>query len=99
MIMGAVFRPKDLQRDYKKIIENAIKDLSPDAAKDNNINVIKLLDFWKEGIISEEKLKEVLGHDKAEELLKNIKAKKEANLTNEERKTLNNMFRESLTFD
>ena|ERR671923_411330 len=97
--MGAVFRPKDLQRDYKKIIENAIKDLSPDAAKDNNINVIKLLDFWKEGIISEEKLKEVLGHDKAEELLKNIKAKKEANLTNEERKILNNMFRESLTFD
>ena len=97
--MGAVFRPKDLQRDYKKIIENTIKDLSPDAAKDNNINVIKLLDFWKEGIISEEKLKEVLGHDKAEELLKNIKAKKEANLTNEERKTLNNMFRESLTFD
>ena len=97
--MGAVFRPKDLQRDYKKIIENTIKDLSPDAAKDNNINVIKLLDFWKEGIISEEKLKEVLGHDKAEELLKNIKAKKEANLTNEERKILNNMFRESLTFD
>ena len=97
--MGAVFRPKDLQRDYKKIIENAIKDLSPDAAKDNNINVVKLLDLWKEGKISEEKLKEVLGHDKAEQLLKNIKAKKEANLTNEERKTLNNMFRESLTFD
>lgn len=93
--MGAVFRPKDLRRDYKKVIENAIKDLSPDT-KDN---VIKLLDSW-EGIRSEEKLKEILGQDKAaEDLLKNIKAKEEVNLTNEERKRLSNMFKESLTFD
>ena len=33
--MGAVFRAKDLGRDYKKIVENAVKDLSPDT-KDNN---------------------------------------------------------------
>jgi DNA-directed RNA polymerase subunit F len=93
--MGAVFRPKDLRRDYKKVIENAIKDLSPDT-KDN---VIKLLDSW-EGRRSEEKLKEILGQDKAaEDLLKNIKAKEEVNLTNEERKRLSNMFKESLTFD
>ncbi len=93
--MGAVFRPKDLRRDYKKVIENAIKDLSPDT-KDN---VIKLLDSW-EGIRSEEKLKEILGQDKAaEDLLKNIKAKEEVNLTSEERKRLSNMFKESLTFD
>ena len=93
--MGAVFRPKDLRRDYKKVIENAIKDFSPDT-KDN---VIKLLDSW-EGIRSEEKLKEILGQDKAtEDLLKNIKAKEEVNLTNEERKRLSNMFKESLTFD
>lgn len=92
--MGAVFRPKDLRRDYRKVIENAIKDFSPDT-KDN---VIKLLDSW-EGIRSEEKLKEILGQDKdAEELLKNIKAK-EVNLTNDERKRLSNMFKESLTFD
>ncbi len=38
--MGAVFRPKDLGGGYKKIIENAIKDLSPDT-KDN---VIKLFE-------------------------------------------------------
>ena len=97
--MGAVFRAKDLQRDNKKILENAIKDLSPDT-KDNN-NIIKLLDSWdKEGIRSEEKLKEILGQDKAaEDLLKNIKAKEEVNLTNEERKRLSNMFKESLTFD
>lgn len=92
--MGAVFRPKDLRRDYRIVIENAIKDFSPDT-KDN---VIKLLDSW-EGIRSEEKLKEILGQDKdAEDLLKNIKAK-EVNLTNDERKRLSNMFKESLTFD
>ena len=97
--MGAVFRAKDLRRDYKKILENAIKDLSPDT-KDNN-NIIKLLDSWdKEGIRSEEKLKEILGQDKAESLLKNIKAKEDnVNLTNDERKKLSNMFKESLTFD
>jgi hypothetical protein len=93
--MGAVFRPKDLRRDYNKnVVENAIKDFSPDT-KDN---IIKLLDSW-EGIKSKEKLKEILGQDKAEELLKNIKAKKEVNLTNDERKMLGNMFKESLTFD
>ena len=97
--MGAVFRAKDLQRDNKKILENAIKDLSPDT-KDNN-NIIKLLDSWdKEGIRSEERLKEILGQDKAEALLKNIKAKEDdVNLTNDERKKLSNMFKESLTFD
>jgi hypothetical protein len=97
--MGAVFRAKDLQRDNKKILENAIKDLSPDT-KDNN-NIIKLLDSWdKEGIRSEEKLKEILGQDKVESLLKNIKAKEDdVNLTNDERKKLSNMFKESLTFD
>jgi hypothetical protein len=34
--MGAVFRHNDFRRDYnKKILENAIKDLSPDT-KDND---------------------------------------------------------------
>jgi hypothetical protein len=37
--MGAVFRPKDLGRANRKIVENAVKDFSPDA-KDS---VIKLL--------------------------------------------------------
>jgi|SRR5215212_8014802 len=83
--LGAVFRAKDLRRDYKKMLENAIKDLSPDT-KDNN-NIIKLLDSWK-GIRSEEKLKEkILGQGKAEALLENIKAKEEdVNLTNDEQK-------------
>jgi hypothetical protein len=95
--LDAVFRARDLRRDYKKMLENAIKDLSPDT-KDNN-NIVKLLDSW-EGIRSEEKLKEILGQDKTEALLENIKAKEEdVNLTNDEQKKLSNMFKESLTFD
>jgi hypothetical protein len=97
--MGAVFRAKDLGRDYKKIVENAVKDLSPDT-KDNN-RIIKLPDSW-EGIRSEEKLNKIRSQDKAEDLLKNIEAKEkeeEVNLTNDERKKLSNMFKESLTFD
>ena len=93
--MGAVFRAKDLGRDNKKIVENAVKDLSPDT-KDNN-RIIKLPDSW-EGIRSEEKLNEVRSQDKAEDLLKNIE-EEEVNLTNDERKKLRNMFKESLTFD
>ena len=89
--MGAVFRPKDFRKDYyKKILENAIKDFSPNTKE----NVIKLLDSWKR-IRSGEKLKEILDQDKAtEEFLKNIKAN-EVNLTNDERKRLSNMFKES----
>jgi DNA-directed RNA polymerase subunit F len=49
--MGAVFRPKDLGRGYTKIIENAIRDLSPDTKE----NVIKLFNSW-EGTSSKEKL-------------------------------------------
>ena len=97
--MGAVFRAKDLGRDYKKVVENAVKDLSPDT-KDNN-RIIKLPDSW-EGIRSEEKLNEIRSQDKTEDLLKNIEAKEEeeeVNLTNDERKKLSNMFKESLTFD
>jgi hypothetical protein len=41
--MGAVFRPTDLGRGNRKIIENAIKDLSPDTRD----NVSKLLDSWE----------------------------------------------------
>jgi hypothetical protein len=45
--------------------------LAPPETKDN---VIKLLDSWK-GEESEEELKELLGHDKAKQLLSNIESK------------------------
>ena len=92
--MGAVFRSKDIGMGYKKIIENAIKDLSPDT-KDN---VIKLFNSW-EGISSIQKLKEIMGPDKAEQLLKQIGANKKIYLTDEERDGLKDILKESLTFD
>jgi hypothetical protein len=56
--MGAVFRPKDLPACWRKIAREAIEDFSPDT-KDS---VIKIIDSW-EGTKSEEKLRELLGHD------------------------------------
>ena len=93
MMMGAVIRPKDLRKGYKKITEDAFKDLSPDT-KDS---VIKLFESWDD-INSREKLKEVLGQEKAEQLLKKIKQKK-VDLTDEDRRGLNSILRDSLTFD
>lgn len=90
--MGAVFRPKDFGRDNRKVVENAVKDFSPDT-KDN---VIKLLNSW-EGKRSASKLRQILGQNKSEELLKNIA--EDVNLSEDERTRLRSMFRESLTFD
>jgi hypothetical protein len=93
-IMGAVFRSKDLGRGYKKIIENSIKDFSPDT-KDS---VIEFFDSW-EGISSIQKLKEITGADKAELLLEKIKTSKDVDLTEEDRKALKEILNASLTFD
>jgi hypothetical protein len=65
--MGAVFRPKDLGRANQRIIENALRDLSPDT----KASVIKLLNSW-ESKTSGKKLKQILGQNEAEELLRNI---------------------------
>lgn len=90
--MGAVFRPKDFGgRDNRKVVENAVKDFSPDT-KDS---VIKLLNSW-EGKKSASELRKILGQNKSEELLRNIAG---ANLSKDEQIRLRNMFRESLTFD
>jgi hypothetical protein len=70
--MGAVFRPKDLPSGRKKIIENAVRDFSPDV-KDY---VVKRLDSWERtgSMGSEEKLKEILGQARATWLLKKMKS-------------------------
>jgi hypothetical protein len=91
--MGAVFIPKDFGgRDNRKVVENAVKDFSPDT-KDS---VIKLLTSW-EGKKSDSELRKILGQNKSEELLRNIAG--DANLSKDEQIRLRNMFRESLTFD
>jgi hypothetical protein len=95
--MGAVFRPKDLPAGWRKIACESIKDLSPDT-KDS---VLKIIDSW-EGTKSEEKLEELLGHDKAEDLMKKIArrtTKSKSTLTPDQQNQVKDMFRESLTFD
>jgi hypothetical protein len=97
--MGAVFRPKDLPVGWRKMAQESIKDFSPDT----KYSVIKIIDSWK-GTKSEEKLKELLGHDKAESLMEEItkrttKTKNKATLTSNQQKQVKDMFRESLTFD
>jgi hypothetical protein len=94
--MGAVFRPKDLPSGWRKMARDSIKDFSPDT-KDS---VIKIIDSW-EGTKSEEKLKELLGQNKAESLMKNITrtTAKKAALTSDQQNQLRDMFRDSLTFD
>jgi hypothetical protein len=94
--MGAVFRPKNLPAGWRKMAGESIKDLSPDT-KDS---VMKVMDSW-EGTKSEEKLKELLGHDKAENLMKKITrtTKSKNTLTSEQQNQVKDMFRESLTFD
>jgi hypothetical protein len=96
--MEAVFRPKDFPAGWRKRAQDAIKELAPDT-KDN---VIKIIDSW-EDTNSEGKLKEILGNEKAESLLKKIrtiitKTNKSA-LTYDQQKQIQDMFRESLTFD
>ena len=92
--MGAVFRPEDLGRDYRKMIENAVNDFSPKTRD----NVIQLLYSW-EGKTSGKKLAQILGQDKAEKLLKSITEKEEVELSDEERTRFRGLFKESLTFD
>jgi hypothetical protein len=94
--MGAVFRPKDLPSGRKKIIENAVKDFSPDVKND----VIKLLESWEKTRASglKDKLVEILGQNKAQSLFSSIKRRKNA-FSNDELEELQDMFRESLTFD
>jgi len=71
--MGAVFRPKDLPSGRKRIVENAVRDFSPDVKDD----VVEILDSWERigPTGSEEKLKEILGQDRASWLLKKIKTR------------------------
>jgi hypothetical protein len=96
--MGAVFRPKDLPAGWRKMARESIKDFSPDTKG----SVLKIIDSW-EGTKSEEKLKELLGHDKAESLMNKISRittkKNEAALTSDQQNQVKDMFRESLTFD
>jgi hypothetical protein len=68
--MGAVFRPKDLPSGWRKRVQESIKDSSPDTK-------VKMMDSWEGKKSEEEKLKELLCHDKAENLLKRQQEEKQ----------------------
>ena len=91
--MGAVFRAKDFGSNYKKIIDNSMKDLQPDAKDD----VYKLLSTW-EGTSSEEKLRNIIGPERMEKLLKEVRKNLDT-LNDNEKEDLKNIFKDSLTFD
>jgi hypothetical protein len=71
--MGAVFRPKDLPSGWRKRVQESIKDSSPDTKN----SVLKMMDFWEGKKSEEEKLKELLCHDKAENFLKRQQEEKQ----------------------
>ena len=71
--MGAVFRPKDLPSGWRKRVQESIKDSSPDT-KDS---VLKMMESWEGTKLEQEKLEELLGHDKAENLLKRQQEEKQ----------------------
>ena len=91
--MGSVFRPKDFRSDYKKMIDNSMKDLRPEAKED----VLKLLNEW-EGTSSEEKLMKIIGPERMDKLLNEVQ-KNIGTLNENEKKDLKNIFKDSLTFD
>ena len=70
----------------------------------SNVFVDSKYASW-EGTKSEEKLKQILGHDKADSLMKKItrtrtiKTKSKSTLTYDQQNQVKDMFRESLTFD
>lgn len=66
--MGRVFKPADLTRGRKRLIDESFRDLSPgvrDAAT-------RLLESWR-GEESEEELIRLMGEDKARRLLGKIR--------------------------
>ncbi|MGA7368081.1 MAG: hypothetical protein WBX01_03060 [Nitrososphaeraceae archaeon] len=91
--MGAVSDPEDLANNRRKIIQNALKDLSPETKK----RVVKIFETWK-GRASERELEEILGGQKAKkfrELVDNSTDEVSSN----EIDNLRKLFRESVTFD
>jgi hypothetical protein len=93
IIMGNKFRTKNITNQYRKIIEDSMKDLSPDI-KDE---ILKLFDSW-EGKNSAIKLEAILGKERLTSLISNISNNTES-LNEEDEKNLKYLFKESLTFD
>ena len=66
--MGKVFRPEDVAKGRKRVIEEAVRDLSPGVRE----ATARILDSWA-GKESEEKLVRLLGEKEAKRLIKRIR--------------------------
>ena len=66
--MGKVFRPEDITRGRKRIVEEAARDLSPGIKE----ATVRILESWV-GKESEERLVRLLGEEEAKRLIKRMK--------------------------
>ena len=68
MLLGITYRPEDLTRGRKRVLEQGLRDLSPGVRE----SVRRVLEAW-EGKESEDKLVELVGRDRARRLLKDLR--------------------------
>jgi len=66
--MGKAFRPEDMARGRKRIVEEAVRDLSPGIKE----ATVRILESWV-GEESEERLVELLGEEEAKRIMERIK--------------------------
>jgi len=90
--MGSVFSPKDFGSGYKKVIDNSLKDLRPDTKDD----LYKLLNELEDPSLKE-KIMKIIGPEQMEKLLN--KNKNLDGLNENKKEDLENIFKDSLTFD
>ncbi len=68
MLLGITYRPEDLTRGRKRVLEQGLRDLSPGVRE----SVRRVLEAW-EGKESEDKLVELVGRDRARCLVKDLR--------------------------
>jgi len=66
--MGVTFRPEDLTKGRKRVLEQGLRDLSPGVRE----SVRRVLEAW-EGKESEEKLAELMGRERARSLVRDLR--------------------------
>ena len=66
--MGKVFRPEDMVKGRRRVVEEAVRDLSPGIRE----ATVRILESWV-GNESEERLVRLLGEEEAKRLIKRIK--------------------------
>ena len=66
--MGKILGPEDMVRGRKRVVEEAVRDLSPGIRE----TTLRILETWI-GKESEEKLIGLLGKEKAKHIIKRIK--------------------------